>query len=538
MRSENLIRETLLTLRERMTIIIVAHRLSTLDICDRIMVIQDGELKGFDTPAVLETVERLLPRGARALRHALMHRSHMTVERILFVSGTTIGGSGRSQRELASELAQRGLGSPFLVDDGHGRVARWVYGHLSDLTGRLPVFAWVRGATAPRTHGRPSAAPNGHRWAAAPRGDACRRTRWATYWLSSAPTLWSSTVSNVWRGGASSGPVRLMACRQSSTFARTTACAISRPVPSPTCSWPTPKSLQQAMVDRGHACAFVPSVIDISTTTTQSTREVCLTINPIESRGSSLVCDIAARLPGIRFALQESWPLDDAAIEALRPCTARPNVELGACAPPGPQLYRDAKLLLVPYRVNNRPRVIAEAQANGIPVVVADIPALVEAIGNGGAVVPLDDVDAWCSAILALGMTLIATNRGAGGTRPQYRGRRRPRLGHRALPRTAQHGCGRVPLNMALPNFFILGAGRSGTTSLAGVLRGHPEIFIPDIKEPSFYAKSFQWIKNPADFASLYAGSNEPLRGDASHVYLEDPLAPKPLRRFVPRAGS
>lgn len=53
-RSEHLIRETLLALRERMTVIVVAHRLSTLDICDRIMVIQAGELKGFDTPANLE----------------------------------------------------------------------------------------------------------------------------------------------------------------------------------------------------------------------------------------------------------------------------------------------------------------------------------------------------------------------------------------------------------------------------------------------------------------------------------------------------
>lgn len=54
MRSESLIRKTLLELRQQMTIIIIAHRLSTLDICDRIMVIQDGELKGFDTPENLE----------------------------------------------------------------------------------------------------------------------------------------------------------------------------------------------------------------------------------------------------------------------------------------------------------------------------------------------------------------------------------------------------------------------------------------------------------------------------------------------------
>ncbi len=54
MRSEHLIRTTLLELHERMTIIIIAHRLSTLDICGRIMVIQAGELKGFDRPDLLE----------------------------------------------------------------------------------------------------------------------------------------------------------------------------------------------------------------------------------------------------------------------------------------------------------------------------------------------------------------------------------------------------------------------------------------------------------------------------------------------------
>jgi len=37
-----------------MTIVIIAHRLSTLDMCDRIMVIQDGQLMGFDSPDRLE----------------------------------------------------------------------------------------------------------------------------------------------------------------------------------------------------------------------------------------------------------------------------------------------------------------------------------------------------------------------------------------------------------------------------------------------------------------------------------------------------
>lgn len=52
-RSEHLIRQTLLELKKRMTVIIIAHRLSTLDICDRIMVIQDGSLTAFDEPETL-----------------------------------------------------------------------------------------------------------------------------------------------------------------------------------------------------------------------------------------------------------------------------------------------------------------------------------------------------------------------------------------------------------------------------------------------------------------------------------------------------
>ena len=51
--SEHLVRNTLDTLRGRVSVVIIAHRLSTLDNCDRIMVLQDGEVKAFDTPAAL-----------------------------------------------------------------------------------------------------------------------------------------------------------------------------------------------------------------------------------------------------------------------------------------------------------------------------------------------------------------------------------------------------------------------------------------------------------------------------------------------------
>ena len=39
-----------------------------------------------------------------------------------------------------------------------------------------------------------------------------------------------------------------------------------------------------------------------------------------------------------------------------------------------------------------------------------------------------------------------------------------------------------------LPNFIIIGAGKSGTTSLYHYLRQHPQIFMSAIKEPKFFA--------------------------------------------------
>ena len=53
-RSEALIQESLTELKHNLTLFIIAHRMSTLDICDRVMVILDGHLDAFDTIAQLE----------------------------------------------------------------------------------------------------------------------------------------------------------------------------------------------------------------------------------------------------------------------------------------------------------------------------------------------------------------------------------------------------------------------------------------------------------------------------------------------------
>ena len=53
MKSESVIRDTIAALNGRVTVVVIAHRLSTLDACSRLMVIQEGQLKAFATPQEL-----------------------------------------------------------------------------------------------------------------------------------------------------------------------------------------------------------------------------------------------------------------------------------------------------------------------------------------------------------------------------------------------------------------------------------------------------------------------------------------------------
>ena len=39
-----------------------------------------------------------------------------------------------------------------------------------------------------------------------------------------------------------------------------------------------------------------------------------------------------------------------------------------------------------------------------------------------------------------------------------------------------------------LPGFFIVGHSKSGTTALYEMLKRHPQLYLPDFKEPSYFA--------------------------------------------------
>lgn len=88
-----------------------------------------------------------------------------------------------------------------------------------------------------------------------------------------------------------------------------------------------------------------------------------------------------------------------------------------------------------------------------------------------------------------------------------------------------------------LPNFFILGAAKCGTTSLYHYLKNHPDIYLSPVKEPCFFCETFQIIQNPVEYIGLFdAVDNEAIIGEASHVYLTNPNTPRMLKAFFPGA--
>jgi hypothetical protein len=104
------------------------------------------------------------------------------------------------------------------------------------------------------------------------------------------------------------------------------------------------------------------------------------------------------------------------------------------------------------------------------------------------------------------------------------------------------------------PDFFIIGAGRAGTTSLYYYLRGHPNIYLPSLKEPHFFStvdyrrpagggkrqrtqRPAKVVKREADYLRLFADKQpHQLAGEASVTYLSDKDAPTRIKKKAPEA--
>jgi hypothetical protein len=104
-----------------------------------------------------------------------------------------------------------------------------------------------------------------------------------------------------------------------------------------------------------------------------------------------------------------------------------------------------------------------------------------------------------------------------------------------------------------VPDFFIVGHAKSGTTALYEMLREHPQIFLPENKEPQFFARNPQPPRSDdgrpvlgqtgrhtetfSEYLSLYESARPDQRlGDGSTFYLWSPEAPERIARAQPAA--
>jgi hypothetical protein len=86
-----------------------------------------------------------------------------------------------------------------------------------------------------------------------------------------------------------------------------------------------------------------------------------------------------------------------------------------------------------------------------------------------------------------------------------------------------------------LPNFLIIGAMRSGTTSLARYLDAHPDVYLAPTKEVRYFDRhhdeGLEWYR------SHFAGAGDAsLVGEATQTYLYDPQAMQRMAVTVPHA--
>jgi hypothetical protein len=93
---------------------------------------------------------------------------------------------------------------------------------------------------------------------------------------------------------------------------------------------------------------------------------------------------------------------------------------------------------------------------------------------------------------------------------------------------------------MTLPNFLIVGAAKSGTTSLYRYLRQHPDVFMSAVKETNWFAyegqrESRYVVRTPEEYERLFDGAaGQRAIGEASPQYLKSAVAAERIATTLP----
>jgi glycosyltransferase involved in cell wall biosynthesis len=318
--------------------------------------------------------------------------------RILFVSGTVTGGAARSTHELAVRLHRRGHEIAVLarrkparrIDPDRGKTS-WLPMQL-----RRGTSAVMRQATR-----RPALVESGHYLV------------WETRFVErAAPFVFDDfapdvvVVNSVYRRAWNAihrmcqPRVPLVLYQREHGIVEQLRAWDARPDLVIT----NAETHSREAARWGFEPVMVPSIVDVTGCRVDSSRERILFVNPVASRGLGTALGIAARRPDLPFVFQESWPLVRRDRQELaRMAGELGNVELRPFTSDAASVYRDARILLAPYVSDNRPRVVLEAQLNGIPVLASDCDGLREAVGAGGVLISRSaPIEEWVASLTAL----------------------------------------------------------------------------------------------------------------------------------------
>lgn len=96
---------------------------------------------------------------------------------------------------------------------------------------------------------------------------------------------------------------------------------------------------------------------------------------------------------------------------------------------------------------------------------------------------------------------------------------------------------------MRRPDFFIVGAPKSGTTALYEYLRQHPQIYMADPKEPNYFGADLERRRTPRisldDYLAYFAAAGDAKRvGEASVRYLQSRTAAAEIAEFAPNGQA
>lgn len=96
-------------------------------------------------------------------------------------------------------------------------------------------------------------------------------------------------------------------------------------------------------------------------------------------------------------------------------------------------------------------------------------------------------------------------------------------------------------LNRLQPDFFIVGAPKCGTTAMNRYLRQHPQIFMPEKKDISYFGADLKFGRERitcAEYLALFRDANGATRiGESSVWYMYSRMAAEEIKSFSPSAS-